>query len=113
MKERKFEKTEMSTMVSCTNSLDKQGFTSQFKATPAGLLSVKTDRLYTPEEVKVVNFYRFEGESNPSDNAILYAIETITGEQGTLTDSYGANSDTNITNFMNDVDLIEKNGQKE
>lgn len=102
------EENEMKTLVSCTNMLDKLGFTAQFKALETGLKSLKTERLFKPDEIKVINFYRFEGESNPSDNTILYAIETCTGELGTLTDAYGPYSDTNVTNFMKDVDSIEK-----
>lgn len=108
MKDNRNEKTEMKTLVSCCNMLDKQGFTTQFKATVEGLKSLTTEKLYKPEEIKVANFYRFEGESNPSDNSILYAIETCTGERGTLVDSYGSYSDTNVTNFMKDVCATKK-----
>lgn len=113
MKENTNEKIEMKTMVSCTNMLDKLGFTTQFKATEKGLKSLTTERLYKPEEVKIVNFYRFEGDSNPSDSAILYAIETNNGERGTLTDSYGPYSDSNVTDFMKDVESIEKKVNRE
>ena len=102
------EKTHLKTMVSCTNMLDKLGFNTQFKATERGLKSLTTERVYKPEEVKVVNFYRFEGESNPSDNSILYALETKNGERGTLTDAYGPYSDTNVTKFMQQVEEIGK-----
>jgi hypothetical protein len=107
------EKEEMSTLVSCTQMLDKKGFTAQFKAIDKGLKSLTSDKVYTPEQVKVVNFYRFEGESSPSESAILYAIETDSGEQGTLVDAYGAYSDTNVSNFMTKVDEIEKKKHKD
>jgi len=109
----KTEENNMTTLVSCTNMLDKLGFTTQFKATQTGLKSLANERYYKPEEIKVINFYRFEGESDPSDNTILYAIETSTGERGTLTDAYGPYSDTNVTKFMNDVDSIEKKVNKD
>ncbi len=107
------EKIDMSTLVSCTNMLDKQGFTTQFKALSNGLQSLKTKTIYSPEEIKVVNFYRFEGESSPSDNSILYAIETTKGEHGTLTDAYGPYSDTNITKFMAEVEEMHKKVNKD
>jgi hypothetical protein len=106
-------KEDLKTMVSCTNMLHHQGFISQFKATPSGLKSLTTEKIYSPGEVKVVNFYRFEGESNPSDNSILYAIETTDGERGTLTDAYGPYGDTDVTNFMNQVEGIEKKTNRE
>jgi hypothetical protein len=107
------EKIEMKTMVSCLNSLLTQGFETQFKAVKNGLKSLTTEKVYTPEEVQVLNFYRFEGESDPSDNSILFAIETNNGERGTLIDAYGPYSDTNITRFMQMVEDISKKTQKE
>jgi len=93
--------------------LDKLGFRTQFKALENGLQSLTTDRVYAPAEVKVVNFYRFEGHSNPEDNSILYAIETANGERGTLTDAYGHYGDIHVTNFMSEVEKMEKKTDKE
>lgn len=107
------DKKHLSTLVSCCNMLDKKGFSTQFKALPEGLQSLTTQTIYLPMEVKVINFYRFEGESNPSDNSILYAIETCKGERGTLTDAYGPYSDSHITAFMKHVDEIHKKVNKD
>ena len=97
----------MSTLVSCMNSLYESGFTTQFKAVDNGLKSLATEKIYHPEEVRIVNFYRFEGESDPSDNSILYAIETP-DEKGTLTDVYGSENDSNVTKFIKEVEEIHK-----
>lgn len=102
------EKTEMKTMVSCTNMLNKMGFTTQFKAFKAGLKSLDSERVYSPNEINIVNFYRFEGESDPAENSILYAIETVEGEKGTLTDAYGMYNDAYVTNFIKQVEEIQK-----
>lgn len=107
------DKTEMRTLVSCINMLTKLGFITQFRALIGGLKSLTTDRIYKSQEVKIVNFYRFEGDSNPDDNSILYAIETANGEKGTLVDAYGPYSDTNVTKFIQDVDYIEKKVDKD
>jgi hypothetical protein len=37
--------------------------------------------------------YRFEGDSNPDDSSIVYAISSNTGLKGTLVDAYGAYSE--------------------
>lgn len=113
MKNNKEEKKEMKTLVSLLNSLVTSGFETQFKAVRNGLRSLTTNKIHKPEEVKVLNFYRFEGESDPADNSILYAIETADGERGTLIDAYGSYSDTNVTNFMKEVEAIEKKVIKE
>ena len=101
------EKVNMSSPVECLNSLVKSGYTTQFVATEKGLVSLATNKVYQPNEVKIENFYRFEGESDPADSSILYAIETAT-EKGTLTDSYGANNDGNVTKFIKEVEDFHK-----
>ena len=99
---------DMKTLTSCMNKLDKLGFDTQFKVTNMGIKSFDTDKLFAPHQVKIVNFYRFEGASDPDDNAILYAIETEDGERGTLTDSYGASGDAHIATFIKEVEMISK-----
>ena len=108
MKKQELEKAHMKTLVSCLNSLFSHGFESQFKAVKGGLKSLKSQKIFKPEEVKIRNFYRFEGESDPSDNSILYALETSDGERGTLTDAYGPYSDSQVTKFIQEVKEIEK-----
>ena len=98
----------MKTLSEIITKLTQKGYDVQFKVTDEGLLSLSSDKMYTPEHVKICNFYRFEGESNPEDNAILYAIETRDGEKGTLVDGYGATSDELIDHFIKQVEEIEK-----
>jgi hypothetical protein len=106
------DKEEMKTLSSCLNSLLAKGFETQFKATKHGLKSLTTEKIYQPEDVRIANFYRFEGESDPGDNSILYAIITSTGERGTLTDAYGAYSDVQVSAFIKEVEEIEKREHK-
>ena len=102
------EKINMTTLVTVLKELELQGYKSQFKATESGLLSLQSHDNFQPDEVKVNHFYRFEGESNQDDNAILYAIETKNNEKGTLVDGYGPSSDTLVGTFMKQVECIHK-----
>lgn len=98
----------MKTLSSCLDTMVSKGYTANFKATPEGLRSLDTDKLYTPEQIDIVNFYRFEGISNPDDNAILYIIETQDGSKGTLVDAYGAYADPAVAQFIVQVEAIKK-----
>src|SRR5204863_2142577 len=98
-KENLVEQKDLTTMVDCVNSLTKKGFTENYKAQESGLQALSTKKIYHPDEVKVLNFYRFEGNSDPADNSILYAIETTDGNHGTLVDAYGPYADTNVRRF--------------
>jgi hypothetical protein len=101
-------KDEMSSMVVVLQKLNSDGYLTQFKASKNGLESVTTQKTYKPGQVHIVHFYRFEGESDPGDSSILYAIETNDGEKGTLIDSYGAESDPLIESFIKEVQDIQK-----
>lgn len=102
------EKNNMQTMVSVLDSLTTLGFTTQFKATEKGIISLKTQKTFSSGKVKVVHFYRFEGESDPSDSSIVFAIETDDGEKGTLVDGYGTSGDSQVTDFMRQVENINR-----
>ncbi len=101
-------KDEMSPMVTILNRLNIDGYTVQFKATQGGLCSMHTQHTFKPHDVNINHFYRFEGESDPGDTAIVYAIETASGEKGTLIDSYGAYADPMVAKFIKQVEEIKK-----
>lgn len=98
----------MKSLATCLNKVFNDGYTEDFKATDQGLFSIQHERSYQPEDINVVNFFRFEGTSNPDDEAVLYVIETNDGLKGTLTDAYGVYMDPQIAAFMKRVEHITK-----
>jgi hypothetical protein len=105
--ETEIEKTQMNTLAECMAELLKRGFKENFVINEAGLLSAD-GKNYSPTEVKIVNFYRFEGESDPADSAILYAIETCDRRKGMIMNAYGQYSDSKVNAFIGEVDKITK-----
>ncbi len=99
---------DLKTLSQCINSLKKFGFENDFQAVENGISAAGAEKIYAPEDVSIVNFYRFEGETDPADSAVLYAIETTDGAKGTLTDSYGAYADKAVADFIVAVESIEK-----
>lgn len=93
----------MRSLASCLKRIVSEGYTEDFKATETGLEALQHQHNYVPEEISVVNFFRFEGESDPDDNAILYVIEATDGTKGTLVNSYGTYNDSQVSRFMEDV----------
>ena len=102
------EKTFMNTLTACVNKVVKDGYTDTFKVTERGLYSAAKEKYFSPEQVHVHNFYRFEGESDPADNSIMYVIETQDGLKGTIIDAYGPYSDVNVSAFMKLVEDLNK-----
>lgn len=103
-----FKKENMTTMTDCMNKLNADGYTENFVAGEKGLEAPSTEKFYIPSEVKIDNFYRFEGESDPADSAIVYAIETNDGTKGMLVDSYGGNASQLVSKFITEVETITK-----
>jgi hypothetical protein len=100
--------TNMTDLEKCLNKLEHEGYTDQYKVEKGRLCDVTNNKKYKAKDVKAVNFYRFEGISNPDDMSILYAIETSDGRKGTLVDAYGFYSDDETGEFMNQIEINKK-----
>ncbi|HEY8388353.1 MAG TPA: hypothetical protein VIK74_07100 [Parasegetibacter sp.] len=98
----------MKSLSSCVNRMLQDGYTEGFTASDTGIRSIRSRKLYYPTDVQVVNFFRFEGSSDPDDNAVMYVIETVDGAKGILIDAYGAYADDSISRFMKAVESFGK-----
>ena len=98
----------MKSLTSCLNKMISDGYTDDFKVKEEGMRSLRTEKLYLPADVDIVNFFRFEGMSNPDDMAIMYVIETHDGLKGTLIDAYGAYADPDVNQFILAVEKMKK-----
>lgn len=97
----------MTTLSSCVDSTMDKGFTINFKI-EGNLLWDGGHKYYEPQEVTIKNYYRFEGDSDPADNSILYLVATSDGKKGILIDAYGVYEDVCISEFIKKVTDIEK-----
>ena len=98
----------MKDLTSCVKRMKDEGFKEDYQVTEDGLVTFDKSKTYKPDQVRIVNFYRFEGESDPGDNTILYVIETDDGVKGTLVDGYGAYADENVSKFIVQIEEIQK-----
>ncbi|WP_339611218.1 phosphoribosylpyrophosphate synthetase [uncultured Planktosalinus sp.] len=78
------------TLSEAIKDFQSKGYTEDFNLLENHIESRSLKKKWAPDELIVIKFYRFEGESNPADNSILYVIETTDGTKGLLVDSYGA-----------------------
>lgn len=78
----------MDTMSTVLTHLKEKNQDNEFKVTAPGVISLN-GKLYPEAEVKLIKTYRFEGESDPGEEAIIYLIETSDGTVGYSIDSYG------------------------
>ncbi|MFN0047577.1 MAG: hypothetical protein ACKVOU_00470 [Cytophagales bacterium] len=83
------DKVHMTSMSELILELKQKGFSEEFSVTTKGELTYPEGDFFKPTQVKIVDFFRFEGESDPSDESILYALEAENGVKGVLSHIYG------------------------
>jgi hypothetical protein len=64
---------------------------AEFFILSKGCLTLK-GKVYQLQNVKILRTYRFEGESDPADQAIIYVVRAIDGTMGYCIDGYGVSS---------------------
>ena len=73
------------TMTEAVSGLEKRGYTVDFNVDQEIIVS---------GEFEIAEYYRFEGDSDPADEAIVYAIESAKGVKGILVNGYGISSES-------------------
>ncbi|MCY4779899.1 phosphoribosylpyrophosphate synthetase [Sphingobacterium sp. UT-1RO-CII-1] len=99
----------MKAMTSLSDILDKlrtEGYTLDFNVVEDHMVFVPGKTKLDPNQFKIDRYFRFEGQSDPDDQAIVYAISSKDGKQkGVLVNSYGLYSDE-ATNKI--ISLLEQ-----
>ena len=81
------------TLTEAVSDLKKRGYTIDFNLEEDKLICNKTPLALQPEEFEITEVYRFEGNTDPADEAVVYAIESKHGQKGILVNGYGPASD--------------------
>jgi hypothetical protein len=100
----------MQTVTEIIDTLKKEGYTNDFSLKDEKICCNSEGKTYEPDELIIEKTERYEGDSNPSDNAIIYAITAKDGTRGILLDSYGAYSDPKLSKIIGDIPLREVHG---
>lgn len=88
------------TLSETMNQLRKEGYVEDFNLQQNCLECRNGKFKVFADEFKIDKYFRFEGQSNPSDSAILYAISSDKHDlKGILVNAYGIYSDP-ITDEM-------------
>lgn len=79
----------MDTLSDRMRQLHAAGWTVQLSVSDGGLRCDGCSCWTAPEDVSVDEVYRFEGDSDPGDESILFAISMPCGHRGLLPAAYG------------------------
>ena len=77
--------------VHAINELKKRGYTEDFNLKENCI--VCNNLKFNPNEFEIKEVYRFEGNSDPGDEAIVFGIESFNGMKGVLVNGYGYSSE--------------------
>jgi hypothetical protein len=84
------------TVSEAISDLQKIGYTVDFSiiANKECIVCNKTETELSPEEFEIDHFYRFEGDSDPGDEMIVYAISsTKNNMKGIVVNAFGMYAD--------------------
>lgn len=81
------------TLSEALNDLAVRGYTYDFNIECDCIVCRQIDLKLYPNDFEITEYYRFEGESDPDDSEIVYAITSKDGLKGTLVNGYGIYSD--------------------
>jgi len=79
------------TVTAAIKGLKERGYTKDFNL-KENCIICHEDKFH-PEDFEITEVYRFEGNSDPGDEAIVYAIESNKGDKGVLVNGYGTSAD--------------------
>jgi hypothetical protein len=75
-------------------NLKQRGYILDFNLEENELVCFEPSLKLHPEQFHIHEVYRFEDNTDPDDQAILFAIETDDGHKGILLNAYGAKNDS-------------------
>jgi hypothetical protein len=81
------------TVVEAVQGLKQRGFTIDFNLEPDRLVCNETSLSLRPSDFEIAEVYRFEGNSDPADEAAVYAIESADGRKGLLVTGFGISAE--------------------
>ena len=84
------------------DELKKKGFTYDFNIHDEEIIS-------DPNQHEIVHVYRYEGNSNPDDEAVVFGIRSESGKQGVFVTGFSANSVSEAAQLLIQLSIAERN----
>jgi len=86
------------TVTKALEELTEKGFSVDFNIHEQEIIQ-------NPSNYEIVHIYRYEGQSNPDDEATVYGIKSITGEKGVFVAGQLASSENDIEKVLIDLSI--------
>jgi hypothetical protein len=94
------------TVTAALTGLKARGYTTDFNIAFDKLICTKKETQLDLHEFEIVEVYRFEGDSNPDDEDVVYAVASFDKKiKGTLTSAYGMYADNISTEMLRKLSM--------
>jgi hypothetical protein len=81
------------TVTEAINGLKARGYVLDFNLQVNALQCFNPDLSLSPEDFEIKEIHRFEGDTSPEDEEVVYAIESKQGHKGVFVNGYGPSAD--------------------
>jgi hypothetical protein len=90
------------TVSKALDELNENGYTYDFNLH-------NEDLVKNPDRYEIKYIYRYEGNSNPDDESIVYGIQSKSGKKGVYVAGFAANSISEATLALINISIKERN----
>ena len=89
------------TVSEALDELNENGFTVDFNLH-------EDDIKKNPQKYEIEHIYRYEGDTDPGDEAVVYGIKCSTGEKGVFVAGFSANSESEAARVLNELTIKDR-----
>lgn len=89
------------TVSEALDELKEKGFTVDFNILESKIIN-------NPEDFEIVHIYRYEGDTDPGDEATVFGIKSSNGEKGVFVAGLAAFTEKSAAMVLNDLAIKEK-----
>lgn len=86
------------TVSKALDELNEKGFTYDFNLH-------EEDIAKNPQKYEIKHIYRYEGDTDPGDEAVVYGIQSISGKKGVFVVGFAANSVTEAAQTLIEISI--------
>lgn len=94
------------TLVDAVNGLKQRGYTIDFNIAFDKIICSEGKLILAPADFEITEMYRFEGNSDPSDEDVLFAVESRDGKlKGIITSAFGMYADAASVEMLSKLSM--------
>jgi len=94
------------TLTDALKDLKDRGFSVDFNIAFDKIICSNNETVLNPHEFEIVEVYRFEGDTNPDDEDVVYAVESKDGKvKGSITSAFGTYAESISTDMIRKLSM--------